>query len=366
MHTTELTQPKSLNVFEEAAQMGHEQIVYCHDEHTGLKAIIGIHDTTLGPALGGTRFWHYESEQEALVDVMRLSRGMTFKSAISGMNLGGGKAVIIGDARKLKNEMLLRRFGKFVESLSGKYVTAEDVNMSPQDMEYISMETKHCCGLPEYLGGGGNPSPVTAYGVYVGMKSAAKHAFGSESLEGKKVAVQGAGSVATYLIEHLVKEKAQVYVSDIDEAKLAHVSKEYGATVVGLDEIYETDAEIYAPCALGATVNDETIEKLNCAVIAGGANNQLLDEAKHGRILREKGIVYAPDFLINAGGVIKVGIDYLDSFNMDRVMAMTDRIYDTCSSILKQADEENIPTQEAAIRAAMKRINDAKALKASF
>ncbi|MCG8476106.1 MAG: NAD(P)-binding domain-containing protein [Cytophagales bacterium] len=353
-----------MNVFEEVEQFGHEQIVFCHDEDTGLKAIIGIHDTSLGPALGGTRMWNYASEQEALTDVLRLSRGMTFKAAISGLNLGGGKAVIIGDAAKMKNEALLRRFGKFVESLSGKYITAEDVNMSTRDMEYISMHTSHVVGLPEVLGGGGDPSPVTAYGAYVGMKAAVKHQMGTEQLKGKKIAVQGVGNVGTNLIEHLVKEDAQVFVTDLNETRLKNVADTYGVTVVGMDEIYDIDMDIYAPCALGATVNDQTIERLKCSVIAGAANNQLADESKHGQLLREKGIVYAPDFLINAGGLINVGIDYLDVYNRERVYDMTERIYDTCTNILKAADEKNIPSQQAAIEAAMDRINSARSLNA--
>ena len=356
--------PTNMNVFEEVEQFGHEQIVFCHDEDTGLKAIIGIHDTSLGPALGGTRMWNYASEQEALTDVLRLSRGMTFKAAISGLNLGGGKAVIIGDAAKMKNEALLRRFGKFVESLSGKYITAEDVNMSTRDMEYISMHTSHVVGLPEVLGGGGDPSPVTAYGAYVGMKAAVKHQMGTEQLKGKKIAVQGVGNVGTNLIEHLVKEDAQVFVTDLNETRLKNVADTYGVTVVGMDEIYDIDMDIYAPCALGATVNDQTIERLKCSVIAGAANNQLADESKHGQLLREKGIVYAPDFLINAGGLINVGIDYLDVYNRERVYDMTERIYDTCTNILKAADEKNIPSQQAAIEAAMDRINSARSLNA--
>ncbi|BDD05442.1 Glu/Leu/Phe/Val dehydrogenase dimerization domain-containing protein [Aureibacter tunicatorum] len=351
---------ENISVFELAGEMGHEQVVYCHDEYTGLKAIIGIHNTSLGPALGGTRMWHYATEQEALNDVLRLSRGMTFKAAISGLNLGGGKAVIIGDAKALKSEALLRRFGKFVDSLSGKYITAEDVNMTTKDMEYISMETSHVTGLSESLGGGGDPSPVTAYGSYMGMKAAAKFAFGNDDLKDKKIAVQGVGNVGTHLVEYLVKENAKVYITDIYDDKLQKVALQYGVDVVGMDEVYDLDMDIYAPCALGATINDDTLSRLKCSVIAGAANNQLADENKHGLKLIEKGITYAPDFLINAGGLINVGMDYLGPYNRDRVFEHTQGIYDTCLDILKDAQTRNITAQEAAMDAAIKRINDAK------
>ncbi|MEM9022325.1 MAG: Glu/Leu/Phe/Val dehydrogenase dimerization domain-containing protein, partial [Bacteroidota bacterium] len=285
-------------------RLGHEQILFCQDEATGLKAIIAVHNTVLGPALGGTRMWPYDNEQEALRDVLRLSRGMTYKAAISGLNLGGGKAVIIGDSRTDKTEASMRRFGRFVDSLGGKYITAEDVGMTTRDMEYIHMETDHVAGLPESMGGGGDPSPVTAYGVYMGMKASAKEAFGTDSLEGRKVVVQGVGHVGTNLVELLVKEKAQVYISDIFEDKVQAVAHEYKVNVVPNDQVYDIDMDIYAPCALGATVNSATLQRLKCRVIAGAANNQLENEEVHGAALSEMGIIYAPDFLINAGGLI--------------------------------------------------------------
>lgn len=338
--------------------MGHEQVVHCHDEATGLKAIIGIHNTVLGPALGGTRMWNYTSEEEAITDVLRLSRGMTYKAAISGLNLGGGKAVIIGDAKTDKTEAFLRRFGKFIESLNGKYVTAEDVNMTPRDMEYISMETKHVTGLSESIGGGGDPSPVTAYGVYMGMKASAKKAFGSDSLENKKVAVQGAGSVGLHLVEYLKKEGATVYITDIDSDKVDHAVKEYNAIAASTNEIYALDVDIYSPCALGATVNDNTIDQLKCGIIAGAANNQLEDEHKHGNALMKKGILYAPDFLINAGGLINVGIDYLGGWSRDRVFRKTEQIYDTTLKIFNRAEKDGINMQEASIKVAQQRIDN--------
>ncbi|MEP0713262.1 Glu/Leu/Phe/Val dehydrogenase dimerization domain-containing protein [Algoriphagus sp.] len=353
------------SIFGQITTMDHEQLVICHDEATGLKALIGIHNTTLGPALGGTRMWPYASEEEAITDVLRLSRGMTFKNALAGLNLGGGKAVILGDP-KLKNEAFLRRFGRFVQSLGGRYVTAEDVNMNTSDMEFIGLETRHVTGLPEIKGGGGDPSPVTAYGVYMGMKAAAKKAFGLESLEGKRIGVQGVGQVGKYLIEHLVKEGAIVLVTDIFEDKLKAVAKATGAQVVDPNVIYDLEMDIYSPCALGATINDQTIDRLKCAVIAGGANNQLKDEAKHGQILVEKGIVYAPDFLINAGGVINVGAEYFGGYNRDTVYKQTEKIYDTCLGILNKSEAENIPAQQAAIETAKARIEAIGKVKLSF
>jgi leucine dehydrogenase len=355
----------STGVFGAVSQLGHEQVVFCYDEPTGLKAIIAIHNTTLGPALGGTRMWNYSSEQEALTDVLRLSRGMTFKAAISGLNLGGGKAVIIGDAQKMKSEAFLRRFGKFVNNLGGKYYTAEDVNMKTSDMEYIAMETKYVTGLPEAMGGGGDPSPVTAYGVYLGMKATAKKVFGTDSLDGKRVGVQGAGQVGMHLIDHLVKENAKVFVADISEEKVNAVSKQFGAIPVPQDDIYDLDMDIYAPCALGATLNDNTIPRLKCAMIAGAANNQLMEEVKHGYMLLDRSIAYAPDFLINAGGLINVYNEYLGNYNRDRAYQHAEKVYDTCLTILNLAEKEKITSQEAAIHLAEKRIAEIAKVKIS-
>lgn len=347
-----------VSVFKEVSKYGHEQIVFCNDEHTGLKAIIGIHNTVLGPSLGGTRMWNYKSEAEALTDVLRLSRGMTFKAAISGLNLGGGKAVIIGDADKLKSEALLRRFGRFVESLHGKYITAEDVNMSPEDMEYIALETKWVTGLSEKVGGGGDPSPFTAYGVYMGMKACAKEAYGKDSLSGKKVVVQGVGHVGYHLVKNLVEEGADVYVTDIYKEKVNKVVDDFKVGTVDGNAFVDMEFDIYAPCALGAVINDNTIDRLKCDIIAGAANNQLEDEEKHGKLLMQKSIIYAPDFLINAGGLINVGIDFLENYSRDRVFKQIEKIYDTLLAIIHKTRSEGIPSQEAAIKIAMKRIDD--------
>jgi leucine dehydrogenase len=344
------------SVLEMMSDMEHEQVVFCHDKHTGLKAIIAIHNTVLGPALGGTRMWNYQNESQALHDVLRLSRGMSYKAAISGLNLGGGKAVIIGDSYHDKSEALFRRFGRFVNSLGGKYITAEDVGISPQDMEYVHMETNHVSGLPKSLGGSGDPSPVTAYGVYVGMKACSNYTWGSDSLTGKKVLVQGIGHVGEYLVDHLVKEGAKVIVTDINQGRMKEVAEKYKVDVVVGDEIYDLDMDIYAPCALGATINSNTIDRLRCKIIAGAANNQLEIEELHGNLVKDKGIVYAPDFLINAGGLISVNSEVY-KLSEERTMEMTEKIYDGVLNILRVSEEKNIATYKAALELAKSRID---------
>lgn len=352
------------SVFDHMQQMGHEQLVFCHDPHSGLNAIIAIHDTTLGPALGGTRLWNYNTHEEAIVDALRLSRGMTYKAAISGLNLGGGKAVIIGDAAKVKSEGLWRRYGKFVNSLNGKYITAEDVNTSARDMEYIRLETNFVTGVPEYMGGSGDPSPFTAYGVFMGMKASAKKAWGNDSLSGKRVLVQGVGHVGQYLVGHLIEEGAKVYISDINQEKIKQtVDKFHSVEVVNNDDIFNKEFDIYAPCALGATVNTESIAKMKCPIIAGAANNQLADENIHGPMLIEKGILYAPDFLINAGGLINVAAE-LDGYNRERVMGNVNKIYDRTLEIYNLSETEKIHTQAAAMKLAEKRLSDIANVKA--
>ncbi|MFE8423886.1 Glu/Leu/Phe/Val dehydrogenase [Tenacibaculum sp. ZH5_bin.1] len=360
--TSEIIDTKDLKndpVFGQLSFDNHEQIVFCNDEDTGLKAIIGIHNTTLGPALGGTRMWQYRSEWEALNDVLRLSRGMTYKSAVTGLNLGGGKAVIIGDAKTQKNDALMRKFGEFVNSLSGKYITAEDVGMETRDMDIIREVTPHVTGVSESIGGSGNPSPVTAYGVYMGMKAAAKYKFGTDNLDGKKVLVQGVGHVGETLVKHITDEGAQVVLNDINEARLEELSKKYGANVVLGNDIFGLDVDIYAPCALGATINDESIAQLKAKVIAGAANNQLANELKHGTMLKEKGIAYAPDFLINAGGIINV---YAEVVGYDKAESLkrTENIYNTTLEIFNLSEKENITTHQAAFNIAQARIDARK------
>jgi leucine dehydrogenase len=362
---TEVPVKKEASVFGQVSEFQHEQVVFCHDHETGLKAIIGIHNTVLGPALGGTRMWKYGTEAEALNDVLRLSRGMTYKAAISGLNLGGGKAVIIADSKKDKSEALWRKFGRFVENLNGKYITAEDVGTTSKEMEYIKMETNFVTGLPESMGGSGDPSPVTAYGVYMGMKAAAKRAFGTDNLSGKRISVQGTGHVGGYLIDHLVKEGAELFITDIDQERLKEINAKTGAKVVGLDEIYDLDVDIYSPCALGATINDNTLSRLKCQVIAGAANNQLKDEAIHGPALIERGIVYAPDFLINAGGLINVYSE-LNGYNRTAAYDQTEKIYDYTLNIFDMAEREGLYTQLAAMKMAEKRISDIGKVKATY
>jgi leucine dehydrogenase len=364
-----ITTPNSTaakGVISQLQTFNHEQVLFCQDEATGLKAIIAVHNTTLGPSLGGTRMWNYATEQEALNDVLRLSRGMTYKSSLAGLNLGGGKAVIIGDSRTQKSEALFRRFGKFVNSLGGKYITAEDVGINTRDIEQVAMETEHVAGLPEYLGGSGDPSPVTAYGTYVGMKAAAKAKYGNDSLNGKKILVQGVGHVGMYLVDHLVKEGAKVMIADIFEDRIQNVVKKHpGVTVINANDVYTTDMDIYSPCALGATINDDTLSKMKCEIICGAANNQLADETKHGRAVMEKGILYAPDFLVNAGGIINCYWEVI-GYNREAAMSQAENIYQTTERIIRLSGEENIPTYLAANRLAEERIASIAKLKATF
>ncbi|MFV8353611.1 Glu/Leu/Phe/Val family dehydrogenase [Flavobacterium sp. XS2P14] len=346
-------------VFGQLSFDDHEQIVFCNDKDTGLKAIIGIHNSVMGPALGGTRMFNYANEWEALNDVLRLSRGMTYKAAITGLNIGGGKAVIIGDAKKQKTPELMRKFGEFVHSLSGRYITAEDVGMETADMDIVRDVTPYVTGISEQRGGAGNPSPVTAYGVYVGMKAAAKQQFGSDVLSGKKVLVQGIGHVGETLVDYLTKEGALVTIADINEEKLNEVGTKYNAQIFRGDDLYSADVDIYAPCAMGATINNETVYKLKAKVIAGAANNQLADENVHGAILQERGILYAPDFLINAGGIINV---YAELAHYDRaeIMRKTENIYNTTLEIFDFALANKITTHQAALTIAQNRIDQRK------
>ena len=346
-------------VFGQMSFDDHEQIVFCNDKDTGLKAIIGIHNSVMGPALGGTRMFNYSNEWESLNDVLRLSRGMTFKSAITGLNIGGGKAVIIGDAKTQKTPELMRKFGEFVHSLSGRYITAEDVGMETADMDIVRDVTPYVTGISEERGGAGNPSPVTAFGVYMGMKAAAKQQFGSDVLTGKKVLVQGIGHVGEALVEYLTKEGALVTISDINEERLYEVGQKYNATVYTGTDVYAEEVDIYAPCAMGATINDATIHKIKAKVIAGAANNQLANEVVHGAILQERGILYAPDFLINAGGIINVYAE-LAHYGKAEIMAKTENIYNTTLEIFDFAIANKMTTHQAALTIAQQRIAERK------
>ncbi|MGD9489822.1 MAG: Glu/Leu/Phe/Val dehydrogenase dimerization domain-containing protein [Calditrichaceae bacterium] len=346
-----------MKYFQKMTEFGHEQVVLCHDKATGLKAVIAIHNTVLGPALGGCRMWPFESEEAAIEDALRLSRGMSYKNAAAGLNLGGGKAVIIGDPKKDKSEALFRAFGQFVQSLGGRYITAEDVGTGVPDMEAIKMETNFVAGLPKMLGGSGDPSPFTALGTFEGIKSAVKYKMRRDDLKGLKVAVQGLGHVGYYLCEMLHRAGAELIVTDIDPERIERVSKEFGAKAVEKEEIYAVDAEIFAPCALGAILNDKTIPKMKFQIIAGASNNQLHDEKKHGSELKQKGILYAPDYIINAGGVINVYFEVIKEYNESKVTNKVKDIFNILTEVYTIADAEDITTAAAAARLAERRID---------
>ncbi len=344
-----------MGLFERIEQREHEQVVFCSDQASGLRAIISIHDTTLGPSLGGCRMWQYVDEEAALRDVLRLSHGMTYKASIAGLNLGGGKSVIIGDPRQDKNELLFRTFGRFVDGLGGRYITAEDVGTSVRDMEYVHMETDYVTGIEQAHGGSGDPSPVTALGVYTGMKACANRRYGTDALDGKRVSVQGMGHVGQHLVALLVNDGAEVYVTDIESDRMEEVVDAHGVEAVGPDEIYGLDVDIFSPCALGGILNDETIPQLRCGIVAGGANNQLDDADRHGAALKEKGVLYAPDYAINAGGLINV-YNELQGYNRERALRQAEGIYDILMDIFDRADAEDIPTNAASDRVAEDRI----------
>jgi leucine dehydrogenase len=349
-----------MDLFSKMEEYDYEQLILCQDKSTGLKAIIAIHDTTLGPALGGTRICEYESDEEAIEDALRLARGMTYKNAAAGLNLGGGKAVIIGDPRKIKSEALFRAFGRFVEGLNGRYITGEDMNATQEDASYINCETEYIVGLET---GSGNPSPVTAYGVFKGIQAALNEIYGSDDLTGKTVAIQGLGAVGRRLAERLHEAGAKLYVTTRDKAKIDKAVAELGATAVSLDEIYGVECDVFSPCARGAIINDKTIEQFKCKIIAGAANNQLA-ESRHGDMLHEKGILYVPDYIINSGGVINI-IDDISGreYNRENAMKNTARIYDSCKKVFEIAKRDNIPTHKAADIMAEERIAAVRKIK---
>jgi len=340
-----------MEVFKSIAKYGHEQILFTREESVDYFGIIAIHDTTLGPALGGCRFWNYKSEEEALVDVLRLSLGMTYKAAVAGLNLGGGKSVIIGDPSTQRREMVFRAHGRAVETLKGRYITAEDVGTSVEDMDYVHMETDHVVGI---AGRSGDPSPVTAYGTYRGMKACALERYGDDSLKGKTVTVQGVGHVGYYLCENLAAEGAKLVVTDIDQDKVDRCVEDFGAEAVKTEEIYDVDAQIFAPCALGAIVNSETIPRLKAEIIAGAANNQLATK-KDAMAVQERNILYAPDYVINAGGLINVYSELAD-WSTDRSKRKAGEIYQTLLEVFELARENKLTTAEAADKTAQRRI----------
>ena len=344
------------SVFEKIKQDNHEQLVFCNDESIGLKAIIGIHNTSLGPAIGGTRMWNYASDSAALEDVINLSKAMSYKSSLAGLNAGGGKAVIIGEP-SLKSEKFIKRFGEFINDLNGKYWTAQDVNMSTQDILWIKEKTKFVVGLPKEHGGLGDSSAPTAFGVYMGIKSAVKHISNKESLEGKKILVQGVGNVGRKLVGHLLKENANVFVCDINSKNIDLIN-DTNVTVVDPENIYDDTYDIISPCALGGTINRKSLKNINCNIIAGAANNQLENDTDVPEELLKKNILYIPDFLINAGGIISVYHEQINDIDSKKVMDMTGLIYDKVSSVIKYSEENSISTNSSAIQLAKDRIKE--------
>ncbi|WP_299794222.1 Glu/Leu/Phe/Val dehydrogenase [uncultured Shewanella sp.] len=332
----------------------HEQVVFCQDKESGLKAIVAIHNTKLGPAVGGCRMWNYESDDEALNDVLRLSRGMTYKNALAGLEMGGGKSVIIADPDTENREALFRAFGRCIHSLGGKYYSAEDVGVSTADIMIAHEETPYMAGLE---GKSGDPSPFTALGTYLGIKAAVKHQRGLDSLKGLKISVQGVGHVGYYLCRHLHEEGAELIVTDIHQSSLDKVATEFGATIVEPQDIYKQDVDIYAPCALGATINDVTIPQLKATIVAGCANNQLA-ELRHGEKLKELGILYAPDYVINAGGIINVSFE--KDYDVTSATKKVEEIYGTLMRIFAQADEQGRTTASVADEMARNIIETAK------
>ncbi|MGF7050544.1 leucine dehydrogenase [Paenibacillus sp. DS2015] len=343
-----------MKLFESMEQYDYEEVVFCQDKQSGLRAIIAIHDTTLGPALGGTRMWTYATEEDAIEDALRLAKGMTYKNAVAGLNFGGGKTVIMGDPRKDKNEAMFRAFGRYIQGLNGRYITAEDVGTTVSDMDIVYQETDYVAGISPTFGSSGNPSPATAFGIYQGMKAAAKEAFGSDSLEGKVVAVQGVGNVALNLCKHLHQEGARLVITDIHKEAVNRALELFPAKVVDPSEIIGVDCDIYSPCALGATINDESIPLLKAKVIAGSANNQL-KEARHGDAIHELGIFYAPDYVINAGGVINIA-DEFNGYNAERAMSKVGDIYHSISRVFAISKRDGVPTYVAADHLALERI----------
>jgi len=344
-----------MEIFDTLSEMGHEEVVMASDPSSGYRGIIAVHSTALGPALGGTRFWNYDSDLEAITDALRLSRGMTYKNAVAGLDLGGGKSVILGDNRTQDREAIFRAHGRFVESLGGRYITAEDVGTGTADMDFVHLETEHVAGLK---GKSGDPSPVTAHGVFRAIQASAKHKWWSDDLSGKVVSLQGCGSVGGYLAGELHKAGAKLIVSDIDAERAARVARETGAEIVEGDAIYGVDADIFAPCALGGILNDNTIPMLKVAIVSGGANNQLL-EPRHGDMLEERGILYAPDYVANAGGVINV-FGEVAGWDAGHALAKADEIFDTVLKVFEIASAEGIPSYVAADRLAERRIESVR------
>ena len=352
-----------MQLFETIDKTEHEEVVFCHNKDAGLKAIIAIHNTTLGPALGGLRMWPYETEQDAVDDVLRLSRGMTYKASVAGLNLGGGKSVIIGDPKTEKSEALFRAFGRFIESLNGRYITAEDVGIDVNDMEYLFQETDNVVGVHQVHGGSGDPSPFTAFGTLQGIHASLQKQFGNEDVGKYSYGVQGLGHVGFELVKLLRNEGAKVFVTDINQDAI-DACVELGCEAVELDDIYSVDADVFSPCALGAVINDDTIPQLKYKIVCGAANNQLKTQ-EHAKELESRGIIYAPDYAVNAGGLMNVSIEF-EGYNRERAMRMMRTIYYNVSQIFKIAERDGITTADAADRLAEERIETIGKLKLPF
>jgi glutamate dehydrogenase/leucine dehydrogenase len=345
-----------LGVFDALGDRGHEEVVFGSDPESGLKTIIAIHSTALGPALGGTRFYPYGSEDEALEDVLRLSQGMSMKAAAAGLDLGGGKAVIIGDHRKMKSERLWRAYGRVVDSLQGRYITAEDVGTDAQDMELIRRETPWVVGVPVEEGGSGDPSPATARGIMAAIRATSRFLWGDEDLSGRRVAVMGVGKVGTDLVRRLHENGAKVTVADVYPPSLERVRSEYGVDIVEPDEVFDVECDIFSPCSLGGALNVDTVPRLKTQAVVGSANNQLATP-EDGQRLAERDILYAPDFVVNAGGLINVN-EELRGYTVDKAAAHIDRIYDNTLRVLEQSRERGTTPVETAISLAEERIHD--------
>lgn len=340
--------------FEEMAKMGHEQLLFCRNDEVGLRAIIAIHDTTLGPALGGCRLYDYASEADAVRDVLRLSRGMTYKAAVAGLDLGGGKAVIIGDP-SIKSEALFRAFGRHVQSIGGRYITAEDMNTNVEDMNWIRRETSYVTGTGGHLAGSGDPSPVTAWGVFHGIRACLEVVYGSADVAGRKVAIQGVGNVGYHLARYLKDAGARLVYADINQRNVKRAMEQFGGEVVEGDDIYRTDCDVLAPCAIGGIVNKATIPLVRAPIVAGGANNVLEDEEGDSKLLMQRKITYAPDYVINAGGLMSVHAE-LRGHPHEKAMSDAESIFNTVKRVLHKAQAEGISTIHASNRVAEERI----------
>lgn len=345
-----------MSVFSSEHFDDHEEVVFCRDAQTGLNAIIAVHDTTLGSGLGGCRFWDYETEDDALTDALRLSRGMTYKAALAKTGRGGGKSVIIGDRSRIGSADLFRAMGRFVEGLGGSYIIAEDVGTSPADMAHVRETTRHVAGLE---GASGDPSPSTALGVFVGIKAAVNHLHGSDDLSGARVAVQGLGHVGWDLCRQLHEAGVSLVVSDIREDVVGRAVLEFGAAAVAVDAIHAADVDVFAPCALGAVINDQTLPLLQARIVAGSANNQLAED-RHGDVLADRGVLYAPDYVINAGGIINIAHEG-ENYDCDEAFAHVAGIGETLGDLFSRAVKLGLPPHRMADRMAQETIAHAKA-----